>query len=94
METTGYFFPGMAITKTTSSPCTFERSRSVIAKSGIENILVQVYVEGSYRLDMEGVRTEIMCGDIVVIDLARECIIQPTPYTNIAFTLQREMLSQ
>lgn len=93
METIGYFFPGMAITSTTSSACVFERPRLLVARSGIENILVQVYVEGGYRLSIEGVISTINPGDIVVFDLTRECIIDADPYTNIAFTLQRDILT-
>ena len=93
METVGYFLPGMAVTKATSSACTFERSRAVIAKSGIENILVQVYLEGGYRLDAEGVKSQIDAGDIVVFDLMRETTIEATDYTNLAVTLQRDMLA-
>ncbi len=93
METTGYFLPGLAITSTTSSACTFERSHAVIAKSGIENILVQVYLDGGYQLDAEGIQSRIQPGDIVVIDLTRQSIIRAEPYTNLALTLQRDLIA-
>jgi AraC-like DNA-binding protein len=93
MHTKGYFFPGMAITKTTSSGCSFERPRSLIAKSGIDNIMVQAYVAGSYLLTTEGVATEVRTGDLVVFDLTRECAIHAKPYTNISLTMQRELLT-
>jgi len=93
METAGYFFPGMAISQTTSSGCTFERTRAVIARSGIQTILVQVYLKGGYLLDAEGTRADIKPGDIVVFDMLRECTIAAQPYTNIAVTFERELLS-
>lgn len=92
MDTLGYFLPGMAISQTTSSGCTFERNRTVIARSGIQTILVQVYLKGGYRLDAEGARADIAEGDIVVFDLMRECTIAAMPYTNIAVTFERELL--
>ncbi|WP_232630429.1 helix-turn-helix domain-containing protein [Methylobacterium sp. Leaf118] len=93
MDTTGYFLPGLAITRTTSSGCAFERSRSVIARSGIENIMVQVYLEGGYVLDAEGICSEIHSGDVVAIDLRRECVIRAEPYANLALTVQRDMIA-
>lgn len=92
METAGFFFPGMAISQTTSSGCTFERNRALIAKSGIQSVLVQVYLKGSYLLTTDTERTEVKSGDVVVFDMMRESVIEAEPYTNIAVTLERQLL--
>jgi AraC-like DNA-binding protein len=92
LDATSYQFADVAVASATSSATRFERTTSVIARSGIDTIDVLIYLAGGYALDVEGRAIEVNTGDICILDMTRRCILRTTGYTHLSIVLPRAML--
>ena len=91
-DATAYQFAGMSVSSATSVAARYDRNAEVVARSGIDQIIVTVYVEGGYRFVAERRETEVKAGDICVLDLARTCLMHGSNNTNLSVVLPRAAL--
>lgn len=87
-----YQFADVAISLGSSSAATYERTSQTIARSGLDNISVLVYLVDA-RVDIEGREVELKAGDIFFFDLTRRCKIRVPDYTSLSLILPRAMLA-
>lgn len=92
LDGTAYQFPGLSVSSVSSSPTVFDRNRKVVARGGMDQVIVQAYLAGGYRLTVEGQETEVRAGDICVYDMTRPCLIRATSYLNITIIFARAAL--
>jgi len=91
-DATAYYFADMSVGSSTSSPSLFDRTPQVIARSGIDHLLVQAYLGGGYRLEADGREIEVKTGDVCVIDFARTSRLQTTPFSQLSVVLPRSVM--
>lgn len=91
-DSTAYSFGNLSISSSTSSPSVFDRSPQVMARSGIDHLLVQAYLSGGYLLQADGREIEVGTGDVCIIDLARTSRMQTTPFNQICVVLPRSVM--
>ncbi|NPV23024.1 helix-turn-helix domain-containing protein [Bradyrhizobium aeschynomenes] len=69
----------------------FRRSPETIARSGVDHIILQLYVSGGY----EGVAGQrpirVEAGDLCVLDLAQTLETRATPFENVTMVVPRPM---
>ncbi|NPU67698.1 helix-turn-helix domain-containing protein [Bradyrhizobium sp. 83012] len=69
----------------------FRRSAETIARSGVDHIILQLYVSGGY----EGVAGQrpirVEAGDLCVLDLAQTLETRATPFENVTMVVPRPM---
>ncbi len=92
-ETEAFRYAEMPISATRFSASRFDRTEGVIAKAGLDSVLVQVYEEGEYRFEAEGRDGIARTGDIVAFDLARPSCITATNASAIALMVPRHLLT-
>lgn len=92
LDATACQFADVAVSSTRSSVTRFERSAPVIARSGMDSIVVLIYLAGGYSLDVEGRSLEVNAGDACILDLTRRSTLRTTDYTNLSILLPRAML--
>lgn len=76
MRSRGYNYSDMPISAFQSTASRFARGNRVIARAGLENIIVQVYEVGDYRFTIEGTERVARAGDVVAFDLTRAVAIE------------------
>lgn len=70
----------------------FDRSPALVARSGLDHILVQLYTEGSFS-GMAGSRpVSVVAGDICVFDLTDTISTRSTSFCNYSLLIPREAL--
>lgn len=72
-----------------SSALRFTRSRALVAGSGLDHLLVQLYVAGGFTGDADGRAVEVRAGDIVIFDLARPFATVASDFINITLLVPR-----
>ncbi|MCI1142450.1 hypothetical protein MOP88_09295 [Sphingomonas sp. WKB10] len=72
-----------------SSALRFSRSRALVAQSGLDHILVQLYVAGGFAGDADGRDVLVQPGNVVIFDLSRPFHTQTTDFTNISLLVPR-----
>lgn len=92
MESEGFYYPEMPVSAVRASPSRYDRNARVIAKAGLENILVQIYEEGDYAFEAEGKERIARAGDIAVFDLTRRSLITSNASSNICLIVPRHLL--
>lgn len=92
IEMTSHVFADVAITSATSSGATFERSAQTIARSGLDNISLLVYLVGG-RLDIDGQDLDLKAGDIFFFDFNRRCKIRVPDFQSLSLILPRALLA-
>lgn len=70
----------------------FSRSTATIARSGIDHIVVQLYLSGGFVGVAGGVPIEVGPGDVCVLDCADTCETRATDFTNLTFVVPRAMM--
>lgn len=94
MQSRGYHYTDMPISTFRSSGSQFERGNRVIARAGLENIIVQVYEEGDYRFSIEGEEHIARAGDIVAFDLTRPvAIVTAGAFRQMSVIVPRHLLA-
>lgn len=84
----GHFLIG----KSSASAQSFHRSRELVAATGVDHLLIQLYVKGECAYDADGGLATGVAGDIVCIDLSRPMQSQTTDMDIISLILPRSML--
>lgn len=93
MKSRGFYYSDMPISTFASSGSRFERSNRVIARAGLENIIVQVYAEGGYRFTAGGEERVAETGDIVAFDLTRPCTVRTSDaFRQMSIIVPRQLL--
>ena len=72
-----------------SSALRFSRSRALVGQSGLDHILVQLYVAGGFAGDADGRDVLVQPGNVVIFDLSRPFHTQTTDFTNISLLVPR-----
>lgn len=81
--------------RSTSVAMRFVRDHSVVARSGVDHLLVQLYVSGGYRGATSGGDIRVEPGDISVLDLAETFeTVASGPFDNLNLIVPRAMLAQ
>ena len=84
---------GSAMIGTFSGPPTrFVRDAALVATSGLDQLLVQLYLEGGFNGLAGGARITVEAGDLCVFDLADTLETTSTRFANISLLVPREML--
>ncbi|WP_439543498.1 helix-turn-helix domain-containing protein [Hyphomicrobium sp.] len=94
VDATSYQFADIAICRGSSSAAKFERSAGIIARSGLDNICLNVYLAGGCELDIEGRPVEVMPGDVYLLDLTRRSKVLMPDYSSLSVILPRSLVQQ
>ena len=92
-QMTGYIFGDIGIASDHSSAAMFERTAQTIARSGIDNISLVVYLEGGCGLDIEGRAAELDVGDVCILDMTRRQALRVPDHKNLSIVLPRALLA-
>jgi len=92
-ESEAFLYADMPISATSFSASRFDRTPGVIARAGVDGILVQVYQQGEYRFEAEGRDGIARTGDIVAFDLTRRSCITATNASTTALIVPRDLLT-
>ncbi|WEK51659.1 MAG: helix-turn-helix domain-containing protein [Candidatus Kaistia colombiensis] len=79
-------FGSLLVAATAFSQHEFKRDHRVIARSDLDNYLIQVVTSGTMRGDFGGVSVAVQAGDICIVDLART-------FSSLVSTGTRTMIS-
>ncbi|QAY75253.1 helix-turn-helix domain-containing protein [Sphingosinicella sp. BN140058] len=72
-----------------SSSLSFERAPALVARSGLDHLLVQLYEAGGFQGTAGEYPIEVAPGDIVVFDLASTLHTQASDFRNLSFLIPR-----
>ncbi|SFS11543.1 helix-turn-helix domain-containing protein [Sphingomonas jatrophae] len=73
-----------------SSALEFERSRALTAESGLDHLLIQLYVEGGFTGTADDRDVTVRAGDIVLFDLSRTLSTAASDFWNISLLIPRQ----
>jgi hypothetical protein len=90
MESDGYYYFEMPISAVHAAASRYDR---VIARAGLENILVTFYEHSDFLFRAEGEERIAKAGDIVALDLSRRSQIATRESRSIALLVPRPLLS-
>lgn len=76
-----------------STALAFNRDAALVATSGLDHLLVQLYVEGGFVGTAANLPVVVTAGDIVIFDLAHELKTQATDFANISVLIPRSFLA-
>lgn len=71
----------------------FDRTPALVAKSGLDHLLVQVYTEGGFSGMAGSAPITVTAGDICVFDLTDSFSTRSTPFSNCSLLLPRDAIS-
>ncbi|MEZ5827223.1 MAG: helix-turn-helix domain-containing protein [Hyphomicrobiales bacterium] len=91
-DSTSYSFGNLSVSSSTSSPSEFNRSPQVIARSGIDHLLVQTYLGGGYFLEADGREVEVKTGDVCIVDFTRTSRLQTTSFSQLSVVFPRSVM--
>lgn len=74
-------------------PLAFDRAPALVAASGLDHILVQLYVEGGFEGIAGDRAIQVLPGDICVFDLADTLSTRSTAFSNISMLVPREAMA-
>lgn len=84
----GHFLVG----KSSASAQRFHRSNELVAATGVDHLLIQLYVKGECAYDADGGLATGVAGDIVCFDLSRPMRSQTSDMDIISLILPRPMI--
>ena len=87
-------FSDFTVSSLSASATRFDRDWQGIARSGIDHYVVVAYLRGGYQLTAAGRETEVMAGDICILDMGRPSWIRTTSYTELSVVLPRSALAK
>lgn len=70
----------------------FVRDAEVVARSGIDHLFFQLFIEGGFVGEAEGQPCVVNAGDIVIFDLAHRFETQATRFANLNLAVPRRLL--
>ncbi|WP_051356403.1 helix-turn-helix domain-containing protein [Azorhizobium doebereinerae] len=71
----------------------FSRSRTRLRADGLDHVMVQLYLEGGYAGDLGERSVDVVAGQIVTLDLARELRTLSVPSVNITVVIPRDHIA-
>jgi len=88
------FLPDVLLSHARTSASRFDRNQRAIARSGIDDILVTVYLSGSFTSEVDGRVSVVEANEIAFFDLTRPFSIESRqPIHNIALHIPRRRLA-
>jgi len=87
------FLPDVLLSRATSAGARFDRDHRAIARSGIDDILVMVYLGGSFGYEIDGRAYVIQANEIAFFDLTRPFSIESAKIDNISLHIPRRRLA-
>lgn len=69
----------------------FRRTAATIARSGVDHIILQLYVKGGYEGVAGDIPIRVEPGDICVLDLAQTCETRARAFENVTLVVPRPM---
>ncbi len=88
------FLPDLLLSRSVNSATRFDRSQRAIARSGIDDVLVVVYLSGSFTCEIDGQVGDVQAHEIAFFDLARPFCIQSEHVDNISLAVSRRRLAE
>lgn len=91
-DLTSYSLGSVLLGHTRSVAQCFSRSTATIARSGIDHIIVQLYLVGGYHGCAGSASIEVQPGDICVLDCAETFETQASDFENLTLVIPRALL--
>ena len=91
-DLTSYSLGSVLLGHTRSVAQCFSRSTTTIARSGIDHIIVQLYMVGGYHGRAGSAEIEVQAGDICVLDCAETFDTQASDFENLTLVIPRVLL--
>ncbi len=91
-DLTSYNLGHFLIGKSSASAQRFHRSKELVAATGVDHLLIQLYVKGECAYNADGGVAKGVTGDIVCFDLSRPMRSQTTDMDIISLILPRAMI--
>ncbi len=92
LNTVGYYFSEISLSKSICAATIFDRNSRVIAQSGLDWVTIMTYTKGSYTLTINGETRRIEPGDFVVFDMSHPFRIEAQDYENLSVNIPRRPL--
>jgi AraC-like DNA-binding protein len=89
----GYYYDGMPISATHAAATCYDRPSRVIAKAGIDHVVLSLYEDRDYLICTDGQERIVRAGDIVALDLSRPSRIIAPEAASITVMVPRHLLS-
>ncbi len=83
-------FGAMRLGASTSSGAVTRRDRATIARSGTDDVVLQIYKSSDYLLRANGEDIPVKAGDVAFIDLTRPMAMHSPRVSNVALVVSRE----
>jgi hypothetical protein len=77
-----------------ASALRFARTPALVASSGLDHLLVQLYTGGGFAGDADGLPVSVEAGDMVVFDLSRPFATVATAFENVSLLVPRGLLRE
>ncbi len=91
-DLTSYSMGSILLGHTRSVAQRFSRSTATIARSGIDHIIVQLYMVGGYHGHAGSASIVVQAGDICVLDCAETFATQASDFENLTLVIPRAIL--
>ncbi|AQR66386.1 hypothetical protein BXU06_16035 [Aquaspirillum sp. LM1] len=91
-DLTSYSMGSILLGRTRSVAQRFSRSTATIARSGIDHIIVQLYMVGGYHGHAGSASIVVQAGDICVLDCAETFATQASDFENLTLVIPRAIL--
>ena len=91
-DLTSYSMGSILLGRTRSVAQRFSRSTATIARSGIDHIIVQLYMVGGYHGHAGSASIVVQAGDISVLDCAETFATQASDFENLTLVIPRAIL--
>ncbi|MES2495434.1 MAG: helix-turn-helix domain-containing protein [Pseudomonadota bacterium] len=72
----------------------FERSAALVASSGLDHFLIQLYREGGFTGTADGLPISVSPGEIVIFDLTRTLSTRATAFLNLSLLIPRDLVER
>lgn len=91
-EVSSWNLGGLLLTSVDSAALNFDRSRRLVAVSGLDHFLVALYVSGNFGGTADRQEIDVRPGDICVLDLTRTLQTSVTRFHNLSLVLPRAVV--
>jgi AraC-like DNA-binding protein len=90
-----HFFDGFFMTvQHCANPLLMQRSQKHAARSGVDEVIAVMYLEGHHKITADGIHRAVAPGEIVVHDLSRPVTIEAEPSLFLSLTIGRETMER
>ncbi|HIV69951.1 MAG TPA: helix-turn-helix domain-containing protein [Candidatus Aquabacterium excrementipullorum] len=88
------FLPDVLLSRAVNAAARFDRTRRTIARSGIDDVLVLVYLSGSFTFEVNGTSRPVDANHIAFFDLNLPFSIESQHVDNISLAVSRRRLAE